>query len=130
MNGDRTINMGEGNYYEQKGNFGINHMSGGEIKDNVEVAGVINEAEKENLAEAAAEIQALLKQLEKTYPTNTTTEQMVVAAKAIEKIESNPTGKQKAIAAFKQGSLKAIETHPIGAFVIGAIKGWQESPIK
>ena len=112
--------------YEQKGNIGIGHMSGGEIKGNAKVAGVINEAKEQDLAEAAAEIQALLKQLEQTYPTNTTTEQMVVAAKAIEQIESNPTWKSKAIAAFKQGSLKAIETHPIGAFVVGAIKGWLE----
>lgn len=139
MTGDRNINMGEGSnynekiegdYYEQKGNFGIGHMSGGEIKGNAKVAGVINEAEEKNLAEAAAKIQALLEQLEQTYPTNTTTEKMVVAAKAIEQIESNPTWKQKAIAAFKQGSLKAIETHPIGAFIVGAIKGWQKLQVK
>lgn len=114
----------------QQGNFGIGHMSGGEIKGNAKVAGVINEAEAQNLAEAAAEIQTLIQQLEQSYPTNTTTEQMVVAAKAIEKIESNPTWKQKAIAAFKQGSLKAIETHPIGAFIVGAIKGWLEPQVK
>ena len=110
----------------QQGNFGIGIMSGGEIKGNAKVAGVINEAEEQDLAEAVAEIQALLQQLEQTYPTNTTTEQMVVATKVIEQIESNPTWKQKAYAAFKQGSLKAIETHPIGAFVVGAIKGWLE----
>lgn len=128
MTEHRTINTDA--YFEQSGNIGIGRMSGGEIKDNAKVAGVLNETEKENLAEAAAEIQALLKQLEKTYPTNTTTEQMVVAAKAIEKIESNPTRKQKAIAAFKQGSLNVIETHPIGTFIVGAIKGWLEPQIK
>lgn len=135
MTENRNIHMGEGSkynekiegdYYEQSGNFGIGHMSGGEIKGNAKVAGVINEGEKQDLAEAAAEIQALLKQLEQTYPTNTTTEQMVAATKAIEQIESNPTFKQKAIAAFKQGSLNVIETHPIGTFVVGAIKGWKE----
>lgn len=70
MTENRNIHMGEGskynekiegNYYEQSGNFGIGHMSGGEIKGNAKVAGVINEGEKQNLAEAAAEIQALLK---------------------------------------------------------------------
>ena len=138
MSGDRNIEIKkgnynekiEGNYYEQKGNFGIGHMSGGEIKGNAKVAGVINEAQERNLAEAAAEIQALIKQLEQDNPTNTTTEQMVVATKAIEQIESNPTWKQKAISAFKQGSLKAIETHPVGAFVVGAIKGWIEPQAK
>ena len=84
------------------------------------------EQQNQNLAEAAAEIQSLLKQLEQSYPTDTTTEQMVVAAKAIEHIESDPTWKQKAIAAFKLGSLNIIETHPVGTFIVGAIKGWQE----
>ncbi len=57
----------------QQGNFGIGHMSGGEIKGNAKVAGVINEAEAQNLAEAAVGIQALIQQLEQSYPTNTTT---------------------------------------------------------
>ncbi|VEP14744.1 hypothetical protein H1P_2830012 [Hyella patelloides LEGE 07179] len=117
-------------YYEQSGNIGIGHMSGGEIKGNAKVAGVINEAEERDLAEAAAEIQALIRQLEQDNPTNTTTEQMVVATQAIEQIESNPTWKQKAIAAFKQGSLNVIETHPIGTFIIGAIEGWQKQQAK
>lgn len=114
----------------QQGNFGIGHMSSGEIKGNAKIAGVINESEPQNLAKAADEIQALIQQLKQTYPTNTTTEQMVLAAKAIERIESNSTWKQKTITAFKQGSLKAIETNPIGAFVVGAIKGWLEPQVK
>lgn len=138
MTENRTIKMVsgnynetiEGNYYEQKGNFGIGHMSGGEIKGNAKVAGVINEAEEQNIAEAVAEIQALIQQLEQSHPTNTTSEQMMVATQAIAQIESNPTWKQKAIAAFKQGSLKALEAHPIGAFIVGAIKGWLEKQAK
>ena len=69
---------------------------------------------------------SLRQQLEQSYPTHTTTEQMVVATKVIEQIESNLTWKQRVIAAFKQGSLKVIEIHPVGAFIVGAIKGWQE----
>lgn len=114
----------------QQGNFGIGHMSGGEIKGDAKIAGVINKSEPQNLAEATAEIQALIQQIEQTYPTNTTTEQMVVAARVIEQIESNPNWKQKTITAFKQGSLKAIETNPIGAFVVGAIKGWLQPKAK
>ncbi len=46
MTGDQNIDINqgnyneriEGNYYEQKGNFGIGHMSGGEIKDNAKLA--------------------------------------------------------------------------------------------
>jgi hypothetical protein len=134
MTENRTVNMGEGNYneniegdyYEQKGNIGIGHMSGGEIKGNTKVAGVVNEAEKQDLVEAAAQIQALIQKLKQSHPTSTTTEQMRVATQAVAQIESNPTLKQKAISAFKQGSLNVMETHPIGKFIVGAIKGWQE----
>ncbi|MEM8722587.1 MAG: hypothetical protein AAGE84_25410 [Cyanobacteria bacterium P01_G01_bin.39] len=52
-NTTRNINIDKGNYnenihvnyYEQSGNFGIGHMSGGTIQGNAEVAGTINEAE-------------------------------------------------------------------------------------
>ena len=120
----------QGDYHEQSGNFGIGHMSGGEIQEGAKVAGVINEAEEQDLAQAAAEIQNLLKQLEQAYPSKTTTEQMLAATKAIEQIESNPTWKLKAISAFKQGSLKVLETHPIGKFIVGAIEGWQKQQAK
>lgn len=68
MTEHRTIQTDR--YYEQNGNIGIGHMGGGEIKDNVKVAGVMNEAQQANLAEAAAEIQQLLEQLSETYPIN------------------------------------------------------------
>ncbi|HAC64145.1 MAG TPA: hypothetical protein DCF68_11550 [Cyanothece sp. UBA12306] len=108
-----------------KGNITQHHSGSG---DNV--AGdktIINQGEisSKNLAETVAKIQELLENISQNYPTNTTTEQMVVATKVIEQIESNHNWKKKAIAAFKQGSLKAIETNAIGAFVVGAIKGWQ-----
>ncbi|MDZ8138244.1 MAG: hypothetical protein RM049_23540 [Nostoc sp. DedQUE04] len=128
MTSDRNINT-SGNYYEQSGSLGIGHMSGGEIKSGAKVAGTINEAERQNLAQAAAEIQALLKQLEQTYPTTTTSQQMVVAAEAINRIESNPLLKERVINAVKSGGLAAFEKaidNPAGAFIVGAIKGWQE----
>ena len=54
---------------------------------------------------------------------------MVVAAEAINQIESNPTMKQKVINAVKEGGLAAFEKaidNPAGAFIVGAIKGWKE----
>lgn len=105
---------------------GVNH---GEINAE-KLAGTINEAEKQNLAEAAAEIRQLLLQLSQTYPTNTTAEKMVVAAEAINRIENNPNWKQRAINAAKEGGLAAFEKaidNPAGAFVVGAIQGWQEA---
>ena len=132
-NSEREINIKQGNYnenikgnyYEQSGNFGIGHMSGGTISGGV-VAGTYNAADKKDLAEAAAEIKKLLDQLAEDYPTNSTTEKMTVATKAIEQIEAKPNLKKKAISAVKGGLLKAVETHPVGAIVVGAIKGWQQ----
>jgi len=85
--------------------------------------------QKQNLAQTAGEIQQLLKVLEKSYPTTTTSQQMVVAAEAIKHIESNPSLKKRAINAAKEGGLAAFEKaidNPAGAFIVGAIKGWQE----
>jgi CHASE3 domain sensor protein len=105
---------------------GVNH---GEINAE-KLAGTINEAEKQNLAEATAEIRQLLDQLSQTYPTNTTAEKMVVAAEAINRIENNPNWKQRTINAAKEGGLAAFEKaidNPAGAFVVRAIQGWQEA---
>ncbi|MDJ0649089.1 MAG: hypothetical protein QNJ60_10325 [Xenococcaceae cyanobacterium MO_188.B19] len=115
MAGDRNIQMGSGNYNERiEGDY----VQGNKFDGN-----------KQNLAEAASEIQALLKQLEETYPTESTANQMIVAAKAVEQIESHPTLKQKAINAVKEGGIAAFEKaidNPAGAFIAGAVKGWQE----
>jgi uncharacterized protein YjbI with pentapeptide repeats len=120
MTGDRNINTAGGNYNEQ--------IKGSYVQGNYYVAG-----QPQSLAQAAAEIQQLLKQLEQTYPTTTTSQQMVVAAEAINRIENNPTMKQKVINAVKEGGLAAFEKaidNPAGAFVVGAIKGWQEIEAK
>lgn len=116
MVGHRNINTGGGNYNE--------HIQGNYIQ------GDYNDfKQSQNLAEVAAEIQLLLKQLEQTYPTNTTSEKMVIAAAAINQIERNSTLKQRVINAVKEGGLAAFEKaidNPAGAFITGAIKGWQE----
>lgn len=112
------------------GTFGIGHMSGGEIKESAKVAGIINESEHQNLAVAAAEIQQLLQQLSQTYSTTTTSEQMIVAAEAIKRIESDPNWKQRVINAAKVGGLAAFEKvldNPVGALISGVIQGWLES---
>ena len=92
---------------------------------------IINEAEsKQSLADAAAEIQKLLKQLETAYPSSTT---KVIAEEAIKRIESDPSWKQKIVNAVKEGGLAAFEKaidNPAGAFVVGAIKGWQELKVE
>ncbi len=58
------------NTYNQTGNFGIGHMSGGEIKGNAKIAGVINESSAKNLEEIAQEIEKLIDYLAKNPPIN------------------------------------------------------------
>ncbi|MHC5614957.1 MAG: pentapeptide repeat-containing protein [Nostoc sp.] len=116
MTGDRNINTDGGNYNER--------IQGDYVQGNYYAAG-----QPQSLAQAAAEIQLLLKQLEQTYPTTSTSQQMVVAAEAVNRIESNPLLKERVINAAKEGGLAAFEKaidNPAGAFIVNAIKGWQE----
>ncbi|NET27280.1 hypothetical protein [Okeania sp. SIO1I7] len=119
-----------GNNYDQKSLVSIGNQNVRIVKDNGKVAGVIYEAQEQNLAETVAEVQQILQQLSQSYPTNTTTEQMIVATETIKKIESDPNLKQKLISASTSGGLAAFEKaldNPVGAFIVSAIKGWQES---
>ncbi|HEY9296259.1 MAG TPA: hypothetical protein VIQ31_07795, partial [Phormidium sp.] len=125
-----TMPDNKGDTYNQSGNFGIGHQSGGTIEQGAKVAGVINEAEQRNLAETAEEIQQLLEQLDKSYSTNTTAGKMAIATEAIKQIETNPTLMARILRAVKAGSISALEAalnHPAASFVIGAIKDWHNS---
>jgi uncharacterized protein YjbI with pentapeptide repeats len=114
-----------GDTINNSGNMGIGSNKG-EIKDS-KIAGTINEAANPSLADAAAEIRDLLTELEKSYPANTTTEKMVIATKAIERIEADPAWQQRTVNALKSGGIAALEKaidNPIGAFLKGAFEGW------
>lgn len=83
---------------------------------------------KQTLVEAAAEIQALLQQLEQNYSADSMTQKMKMATAAVETIEKNPSLKQKAVNALVAGGTKALEAaidHPVAAFVVGAIEEWK-----
>lgn len=117
-----------GNTYNQKATIGNQKIV--TVKDNAKVAVLINEAQDQNLAEAVAQVQQILQQLSQSHPTNTTTEQMIVATETIKKIENDPNLKQKLISAATSGGLAAFEKtldNPVGALVFGAIKPWQEA---
>ncbi|NEO94991.1 MAG: transporter substrate-binding domain-containing protein, partial [Moorea sp. SIO3G5] len=65
--------------------------------------------EKKDLAEAEKKVQQILQQLEENNPADNTSAHMILAAKAVEQIESDPTLKQKVISAVKEGGLAAFE---------------------
>ena len=128
------INVSEQGSNAPKYNLSNAQFAGGfaETVQGDQVGGTINNeaAEKPSLAEAAAEIQTLLKQLEQPAPAETMTEKMTLATQAIAQIEANPTFKQRAVAALTAGGMKAFESaidHPVAAFVIGAIEEWKQS---
>jgi predicted SnoaL-like aldol condensation-catalyzing enzyme len=86
--------------------------------------------QKQTLAEAAAEIQALLEQLSQSYPTNTMAGKMALATEATQRIENNPTLMQKTISALRAGGTAALEqalSHPAASFVIAALDDWTKN---
>lgn len=87
--------------------------------------------QKQNLVEAAKEIQELLDQLSQTYPPTTYAQKRAVVNQAIEQeIKHNPTFKARLRAALKAGgieALKAIFNHPAVSIPIETIKGWIEA---
>ncbi|MGK7921165.1 MAG: pentapeptide repeat-containing protein, partial [Trichodesmium sp.] len=88
-----------------------------------------NPEAKQNLAEAAQEIQELLQQLEKSNSIETTAGQMAVAAQAIEIVENNPTLKQRVIGALKSGGTEAFKEaidNPVANVLVAAFQGWVE----
>jgi hypothetical protein len=109
----------------QSGNFGIGQMSGRDIKEGAKVAGVINEAEKPTLAEAAAEIQKLLKQLEESNPSATVEQQQ-----AFVNIAVSPTLKARFVSALQSGwkeAMKELLDNPYVNVGIALLEGWQQA---
>lgn len=86
--------------------------------------------QKQNLVEAAVEIQQLLEQLEQTYPTNTQQEKQTVVAEAIERINNNPSLKARVVRALKAGSIEAFKElidHPLVNIFLAGLEGWREA---
>ncbi|MFB2771620.1 pentapeptide repeat-containing protein [Pelatocladus sp. BLCC-F211] len=86
--------------------------------------------QRQNLVEAAKEIEALLQHLQQNYPTTTSAERMTVVAKAVEEIEKNSTLKARVIGALKAGGTEALRElvdNPLVNILLASIEGWQEA---
>ena len=124
----------EGNYYDQKGNNNTmtnitqSHSGSG---DNVgRDKNTTNIYNSQDLTQAAADIQALLKQLEETYPTNTTLGKVAIASEAIQRIDNDPKLAPRILSALKAGGTSALDSlldHPAASFVIAALEDWQQT---
>lgn len=85
--------------------------------------------QKQNLANAAAEIQKLLQQLDQSYPNATAIEkQSALAVTLQQEIKQNPTFKARLRNALKEGGIEALKVlfAPIG-IPIEMVKGWIEA---
>jgi uncharacterized protein YjbI with pentapeptide repeats len=106
-------------------------VSGETVRDNEVVGTQHNYApeQRQNLAEAAAEIQQLLKQLEETYPSATEEEkETALAIKVQQEIKRNPTFKARLRNALKEGGIEALKVlfAPVG-IPIEMVRGWIEA---
>ena len=98
-----TYNI-SGDHIQQTGSFGVG-VNQGTISSEGKVAGVINQAPNQDLAEAAQAIQQLLQQLEEHNPTATEAQQQKFVSAAIA-----PTMKTILTNALSQEGKEAIET--------------------
>ncbi|WP_052128706.1 pentapeptide repeat-containing protein [Neosynechococcus sphagnicola] len=105
------------------GNFADTVQAGGKQQN---VQHIYASESKQSLAEAAQEIQALLKQLESTNPQATEDQQMAYVNSAIP-----PTLKQRVVAALKEGGEAAIDEFLLENKYLkvgkAVIKGWVQT---
>jgi chemotaxis response regulator CheB len=119
------------------GNFapeaqGSNIIFGQNVKDNTFIGTQNNYTpeQKQDLAEAAKQIQALLDQLSQTYSPTTPTGKMQIATETLKQIEANPTLTQRVVSALSAGGTAALEqllNHPAVSFVIAGLNDWHET---
>lgn len=84
----------------------------------------------QNIADAAAGIKQLLQQLEQSYPTETTTDKMTVAMKAIEQIENDPSLRQRILNAMEYDVAavwQKLIDRPAASLTIAALADWEKS---
>ena len=107
--------MGDQNFYGNVGNVANTNQG--------KMQAVLHNSppeQRQNLADAAKEIQALLNQLSETYGP------LEIAPKAVEEIKAKPQLKSRVMGALKGGGKAALEElidHPAVAIVLAAIEG-------
>lgn len=86
--------------------------------------------QKQNLAEAAKEIQKLLQQLSKPDYSATPTENVIIVGEVMQEIEKNPSLKSRIIEALKHGGKEAFKElidHPAVNILMASIDGWNNA---
>jgi hypothetical protein len=140
----RSININSGIYTEhyqnqgdtmsdksQNSNYDLrNAKMGAFAGTGGQSSGTFNDySSNQNLSQAAAEIQQLLRQLEASNPTTTLSEKMTVVAKIVDEIEKNLSLKAQVVAALNAGSTEALKqaiNHPLAKNLMPIIEEWAE----
>jgi hypothetical protein len=126
----RAIHMEGKSANINNSNFTGNLIQGNVLGDIKSSFNIDTCEQQQSILRAAAEIQQLLQQLEKSYPTSTTHEKLAFAAEAIRHIDSNSKLHQRVLSALKAGGVQALGqalNHPAASFLIGALEDWQNS---
>jgi CHAT domain-containing protein len=86
-----------------------------------------NSEEQQNIAQTAREIQQNLQRLEQNNPGKTNSQKMMIAAQAVEEIESNSAFKNRVINALKargKETFKELINHPLANIFMACIDDW------
>jgi uncharacterized protein YjbI with pentapeptide repeats len=140
----RSININSGIYAEnyqnqgdtmsdksQNSNYDLrNAKMGAFAGTGGQASGTFNDySSSQNLSQAAAEIQQLLRQLEAANPTTTLSDKMTIVAKAVNEIEKNPSLKAQVVAALNAVSSEALKKaidHPLAKNLMPIVEEWAE----
>ncbi len=117
---------GDGNVINRNNNIAGDWVFG----DKVMGSKTVNHYKSTHLADAAKEIQDLIEQLAKTYPTDTRAAKNGFADEIVKQIETNQPLSNRLLSATKSGGVAAIEqflNHPAVSFIVAAIEDWEKT---
>mgnify|MGYP001138455970 CR=1 FL=1 len=122
----RSINTGGGDYREIHNSDNAQYAEGNIVN--------LNSEQQKTLAEAAAEIQALLEQLESTYAIDTPEGRQQATEQAVKQIDGNAGLKSRLFSAGRAFAFTAVEKgveNPLVAPLVAALKDlYQTQPKK
>ena len=130
---DQAMDISKGNSQFTNNQQGANiGNSANQVNDNAQQKAIQHNyaAEPQSLAESAKEIQDLIEQLARTYPTDTRAAKNGFADEIVKQIEANPAITNRLLSATKAGGVAAIEqflSHPAVSFVVAAIEDWEKT---
>ncbi|MUG96970.1 hypothetical protein F7734_33385 [Scytonema sp. UIC 10036] len=111
--------------------WNLNNLGGLNVRSIVngdQIGNQYNYSQKQNLIEAASEIQKLLDNLSQKYPVTTDAQKQVIAAEFKKEVDQKPELRARIIAALQSGgaeTLKQLCNHPAAEIAIAAYEGWR-----